>query len=142
MNKCVLIGWIKSSEITRIQSHFSIRRNYMKLVQSSKLPFPNFVMLFGWRSTPTRREKWRKFSNPSEEKSLTFFCHLASIDFRFKRTSLSIIGTNNSKHAILNVLTSLVRGPCFGEHQKNIAWHLTFHNKNESMERIDYVIFC
>ena len=49
-------GWIKKfwnySHISLI-----IRRNYIKLIQNTKLTFPNFAMMFEWRST--HADMWR-----------------------------------------------------------------------------------
>ena len=53
---CLSIRWWIKKFWNYSHISLNIRRNYMKLVQSTKLPFPNFVMMFKWRST--HRNLW------------------------------------------------------------------------------------
>ena len=97
-------------------SHISLNKrwNYIKLVQSKKLTFPNFAMMFEWQSMqgemwlhrlmtscnsdPAKKmmeiflSKRRTMNRPA----FTGMCRLASFIFRLKWTWLSILGANNS----------------------------------------------
>ena len=93
-------------------SHISlnIRHNYIKLIQSIKLPFPNFSMMFErcstqgdiWRHplmTSCNRDPARKMTEIFLSKWRTItnvYVSFGEYCFRSKRTWFSIIGTNNS----------------------------------------------
>ena len=130
---CFIRGWIKKFWN---YSHISIiiRRNYIKLIQSPKLPFPYFAMMFEWRSkhADIRRHHLMTSCNsdpakilteiayPKKEQTPTFMLHLAIIVFRLKWFWLGIIGINNSRYAILNFLDALTteRKHIIEEYQK------------------------